>query len=243
MRNLRARFALVVAVGALLIAGNARATAVAYDVSIDLGGQILAAGDLPVSFTPSTKGGVYQLTAPFVGTNGTIESWGSIYDTDPFVTNNFVVVNTTGFIQTYVFTVTSPIVPQLPTTEMIGSVGLTITNTASASADLDDDGSAVYTALIDGSPVQTLFDPAYALGCTPAFCSDTDSTDFGIPIPIAGPGASTSIGIRIQFDLSPGDSAGVTSVFNINAVPEPVTGALLGAGLLGLAVAGRRRAS
>ena len=242
MRNLRSRFALAVALGACFAAAPAAAVTIPYSVSINLGGQTVNPGDLDVTFTPTTKGGVYQLNSPYVGTNGKIDSWGSAYDIDPYVTNNFVVVNTTAFTQTYVFTVTSPIVPQLPTTTMIGSVGLTITNTASASALLDDDGSPIYTALIDGLPVAALFSPAYSLPCAGAFCSDTDSTDFGIPIPIAGPGATTSIGVQIQFDLSPGDSAGVTSVFNINAVPEPMTGALLAAGIMGLAIAGRRRA-
>jgi hypothetical protein len=224
----------------VLVAGPVAASATT--LQIDLGGESVGLGDLTTSYTPTTYGGVYTLTAPYAGTNGTISQWSSAYDTDPFVTQNFTVTNPTGVTQTYVFTVTSPIVPQLPTTLMSGSVGLTITNTADASATLDDNGNAVYTALIDGGSVQTLFDPAYSLSCTPAFCSNSQSTDFGIPVPIGGPGATTSIGIRIQFDLSPGDSAGVTSVFNIVAIPEPVTGALLGAGVLALALAGRRRA-
>lgn len=57
-----------------------------------------------------------------------------------------------------------------------------------------------------------------------------------------GPGANSSIGITLRFTLTPGDQASITSVFNIVAVPEPVTGALVGFGLLGLAVAGRKRA-
>lgn len=237
MRSLR--FLSLLGAG-LLTAASAGATPV-YDLSIDLGGQTVGIADVTASYTPTTYGGTWVLDAPYVGTNSTIESWGSSYDTDPFVTQNFVVTNNSGFTQTYVFTVTSPVVPQTPATLMNGSVGLTITNTASPSADLDDNGNAIYTALIDGVGVQTLFNPVYALSCTPAFCSDTDSADFGIPVPIAGPAALTSIGIRIQFDLSPGDSAGVTSVFNIVAIPEPVSGALLASGLLGLALAGRRR--
>jgi hypothetical protein len=124
---------------------------------------------------------------------------------------------------------------------MSGSVGITLTNTT-GSATLADAGTAVYTALIDGGSVQTLKNPAYTLTCIAPFCSVTDSASFGIPTPIVGPAALSTIAIRLQFTLSPGDSAGLTSVFNITAVPEPVTALMMGLGLLGLGLAGRRRA-
>lgn len=242
MRLLRLRSFAALAAG-LLLSGSAAATTVAqpFTAGIDLGGQIVNPGDLSISYTPMPNGGAYTLDGPFVGANGTIESWGSVYDVDPFVTLNFVVTNTTAFTQTYVFTVTSPVVPQTPATQMSGSIGLTLTNTDSASATLADNGNAVYTARIDGAPVQTLLSPAYSLSCTPAFCSTTDSASFGIPVPIIGPGALSSIGITVQFTLTPGDSAGVTSVFNIIAVPEPGTAILMAIGVVGLSLAGRRQ--
>jgi MYXO-CTERM domain-containing protein len=51
--------------------------------------------------------------------------------------------------------------------------------------------------------------------------------------------ATANIAIRLRFNLSPGDSAGFTSVFNV--IPEPSTAVLAGFGLLGLLAAGRRR--
>ena len=235
------------------VASPASALGIAgYDMQIAVQGQNVGLGDLvtakDVGWTPATNGGTYTLKAPVsVGLDSnnqpvfSIDSWTSQVDVDPFVTNNLNVTNTSGLTQTFVITVTLPIVPQTPATAMSGSVGITLTNTT-GSATLADAGTAVYTALIDGGSVQTLKNPAYTLTCIAPFCSVTDSASFGIPTPIVGPAALSTIAIRLQFTLSPGDSAGLTSVFNITAVPEPVTALMMGLGLLGLGLAGRRRA-
>jgi hypothetical protein len=166
-----------------------------------------------------------------------VDYWNSSYDIDPFVTNNFNVTNISAVTQIFDILVTSPVVPTGPQTLMTGSIGLSVTNTNSASATLADTGVAVYQAIIDGSTEQTLFDPAFTLTCAGAFCSDSDNAGF---TNVLGPAAGTSIAIRIRFTLSPGDSASGTSVFNIEAVPEPVTALMLGMGLVGLAIAGSR---
>jgi hypothetical protein len=73
-------------------------------------------------------------------------------------------------------------------------------------------------------------------GCSTTL-SDPLSGDFDGP---AGPGVATSISIVLQFTLGPGDTAGITSRFEI--IPEPATLALFASGLAGMAFFGRRRA-
>jgi hypothetical protein len=168
-----------------------------------------------------------------------VDYWNSQYDVDPFVTNNFNVTNISAFTQIFEIVVTVPVLATGPQTLMTGSIGLSVTNTTSGGAALSDTGVAVYRAEIDGSTEQTLFDPAFSLGCAPPFCSDSDNAGF---TNVLGPAASSTIGIRIRFSLSPGDSASGTSVFNIDAVPEPTTLVMIGLGVAGLAALGRRRA-
>lgn len=192
----------------------------------------------------TSKTGSCSLSSGWTPLNGyyTVNSFSSSWNPDPFVTNNFNVTNNTAGTLIFDVTVTSPVVVTGPQTAMSGSLGITLTNTTGTAA-LTDAGAAVYRALIDGVVVRTLFPNPYTLTCTPPFCSTTDSDDFGIfpNPPEIGPQANTDIAIRIRFALSPGDSAGITSVFNIDAVPEPNTAALFALGLVGIAIARWRR--
>jgi hypothetical protein len=245
LRVLYATAALIVPAVLALSASATPLTGASMNWSVQDSGQSGTANMLSLATCNSTDvGGDCTLTGwtPVHGLY-TVNSWTSTWDTDPFVTNNFNVTNNSASVMTFDVTVTSPVILTGPQTAMSGSLGITLTNTASGGVTLDDSGGAIYTALIDGIPVRTLLDATYSLGCAAPFCSTTDGDDFGISPnpPEIGPQANANIAIRIRFDLSPGDSAGITSVFNIAAVPEPETAALITLGLVGLAIAGHRR--
>lgn len=249
MLALRARLLSLVTVCSLLAAGSASAIPLdGYWMWVNSGGTLYTATDLDnlglLDFAPSTVGGTWSLNNSVATTNGTVLSWDSTFDTDPFVTNNVSIINSTASVQTYVIGVTSPIVPQLPNTLMNGSIGISVTNDPSASATLGSSApNAVYTARIDGASVATLANDPYTLTCAGAFCSTTQNFSFGSPTPILGPGATSTIGITLRFTLTPGDQASITSVFNVVAVPEPASGLLLVGGLVGLALTRRGRGS
>jgi hypothetical protein len=231
---------LLAAVASFLIAGSAWSAPIGtYSMTFSVDGLGVVGGMSQV-IDPDIDGdtGYYHLDDVTLGGVAFVDSWDSSYDIDPFVTNNFNVTNISGVTQIFEIVVTLPVVPTGPQTLMTGSIGLSVTNTASGGAALADTGVAVYRAQIDGSTEQTLFDPAFSLGCAPPFCSDSDNSGF---VNILGPAATTDIAIRIRFSLSPGDSASGTSVFNIEAVPEPMTAVMIAMGLAGLAAAGGGR--
>jgi len=86
-------------------------------------------------------------------------------------------------------------------------------------------------------PIDSLSDcfPATGSGCS-AIASN------GVSSLAVAPGTASVIGITLTFQLNPGDSAAITSRFEIASVPEPALLSLLGAGLVVLAVARRRSA-
>jgi hypothetical protein len=178
----------------------------------------------------------------------TVNNWTSSWDTDPFVTNNLNVTNNSASVMTFDVTVTLPIALTGPSTDMSGSLGITLTNTDTGGASIAGTPSDfVYQALIDGVGVRGLFQEPDSLSCSAPFCSTSTTRDFGVlpNSPETGPQANSTIAIRLKFNLSPGDSAGITSVFNIEAsqqVPESASGVLFAFGLVAIAARRRRRA-
>ena len=167
------------------------------------------------------------------GGMGTVEIEELEFDADPIVYNNILVSNNSNVDQNWLFTVVLPTTFGAP--NMIrGSIDTSIIGTdALLTAPV---GGSVYTALIDGSGIETLQDDPFALGTGQSATSDFQS--FGWQASLTPVGAS--MGIQIAFTLSPGDTAAILSDFEIT--PEPGTLAMLGLGALALLGVRRRRA-
>jgi hypothetical protein len=171
--------------------------------------------------------------------------WDALVDPDPFIDGQIVVTNNDSEFQTFFLLMTlNGITPVEEPSVMNGEVAATVTNnqlTGDATfRALEDD--AIYSAYVDlvdiesDTPVKTLWEYDYDLVATGGLASESDDLAFG---PEAGPAANDNIAILLRFELSPGDSASVSGVFNI--VPAPA--ALPALAVFGLLGGSRRRRS
>jgi hypothetical protein len=176
----------------------------------------------------------------------TLNNWNMTFDNDPVVQGITAVTNN-NLLSSQQFTLvfTLPTGPIGPSTLSGGSVQGGMTDNTNDDATVSTaTGSAFYQGLIDGvsSPARTLYADPQAFSAGGAFLSgNIPNTAFGTPIPsLPSPAVVSNIGIKLDFILTPGDSASFTSNFVV-VVPEPATAVTFGLGLVGLAIAGRRR--
>lgn len=227
-------FILIAAVAALGVSTAASASVVGNTVTVNLCGG--SGGCWNDTWAVGSTSSWSNITANGSDWNAVINTLQA--STDPSVTNNFTLTNTSASTQTYTMTTSLNTGAIGPATATSGSVGATATSNGNSAATVSTSGSTpIYTALIDGSSFQTLLYPPFSQS-TPyptGGGSLTFSSGFGLPgNTVPGPAVGSSIGIQVAFALTPGDSVGFTSNFQVQPVPVPASLILFGSGLIGL---------
>ncbi len=158
-----------------------------------------------------------------------------------FITANIVVTNNDIVTQNFSLLMTLPTGFLGIVTER-GSIVGTITDLTFDDATVFAPvGARIYTPMIDGVsevPGYLMNDPFQESAGGPLFSGTVGPADFGIPVPVAASQeVDSTIGILLDFDLTAGDSASFTAIFEV-LIPAPAGLPILAAlGLFG----GRRR--
>jgi len=178
----------------------------------------------PVNFTLSPgQSDTWQLNSPltynWAGTTMTVQN--VTFDPDPLISNNVLVQNNTAANQIYTITVALPTTFAGPN-QIRGSISTSVIGANAAISTVAP--SAIYSAIIDGvTTVKTLQDSPFSLTTPAPATSAVASYGFQLNnVPV-----TSSIGITLKFELTPGDTATILSDFEVVAVPEPSTLALL----------------
>lgn len=168
--------------------------------------------------------------------------WNLLVNPDPFIDGSITVTNLSSSAQNFTVNLSLPVTPAFGPGLMGGSIDATVTDlNNSGSATLQPQGGAsnpIYFGRIDGSSVLLMF--AQVLNCSGVGCS-ANSGEAQMPPSIPVAGVNSSIGTRLVFNLSAGDSVTFATHFEVTPVPLPASAWLLGSAVLGLAGARRRK--
>jgi hypothetical protein len=158
------------------------------------------------------------------------------FNPDPFVLNNILVTNTTTSTQIFSAFVGLPTSFAAPN-NISGNITTSIIEGGLDSATIaTTPGVAIYQAQIDAATVATLQNDPFSLTTT---TSTASSASFG-PTASAVP-VTSNMGIQLRFSLTPGDTAAILSRFDVTAIPEPSSAALVGTMLVLSGTLSRRR--
>lgn len=224
-----------------------------FDLSVEFGGNTWNISDNPEAIQDiiPTEDGIQVIGAWSVSgmwaADWTITLEGTMADDDEasrgsgrgvgfaFVSNSFNLTNMSGSAQDFVVSISQMDMPINPTSISGSNSGNTGDGDGVGGSTLQTStGLPFYEALIDGTPVRTLFDDPTTVTAPQGQTNSYGPGNFSNEASIA---LTTSIGIRNYFNLTPGDNAGMTSTFLV--VPTPGAGALLA--IAGLGVIRRRR--
>jgi MYXO-CTERM domain-containing protein len=227
-------------------------------MAVGVTSTIASAGFVPpLQYSCAVNGGTPTVFNPVGNPNpdGTF-SYGGVYDgpgwhmeldalinLDPSIQQAVGFTNTTGVTNIYTLIVTLPVAPMPGSNVMGGSVGGSLTDSSNNGVDAllsTIAGSSLYSGRIDGANVLAIYPHLNSWSTT--FFGQTvnvPAVNAGLPGPtIPAPAVASSIGIRLEFSLSAGDSVSLTSFFQVE-VPGPSGLALLG--LAGVSIRRRRR--
>jgi MYXO-CTERM domain-containing protein len=240
-------------IGAIaFIAGVAALASPAANAGIiapDLTFTLQVNNDNPIYFFPAahqTGGTSWHWEGSYTDTNWQMPSFSIDADTDPMISSQIAFQNNPLVTNLYTITVSLPVAPIAGATVMGGSVGGSVTDAngnglGGITYGTGAAGSALFFGQIDFVNVLGLL-PAPG-GVNVPFAGGTSNipaTNLGLPGPtLPGPAVASSIGIQLQFLLTPGDSVAISSFFQVEAVPAPAGLALLG--LAGFGARSRRR--
>jgi hypothetical protein len=223
---------------ALAWAGAAQANTVPIDIELVVNG-VSTVYCVPIDMTSDCA---FRGTGRFEG-NGYEVNWRMEGSVDPALTIAFSFVNLTAGDVSVLYLATLPVTPLAPPTVTGGSLGGSITDGNGDGVVLSDFSSAaLYSAEVNGTSFQTLYDAPFAISSgVPFQTALIPVQSFGIPgLTVPGPGVTVNdIGILLSFTLSPHDAVAFTGNFVVEpaVVPEPAT---LGLVLLGMAGFARR---
>ena len=187
------------------------------------------------SSSPNPEGS-YDVTGELTMMNLWSFSWDMAVDPDPFISSNLVFTNLTGNTANFSAIISLPLSASLGSVYMGGAIdgGFRDNNDGSVTvAEIASNG--IFSGLIDGATALQLLGGSFGCSASSPGCNGViGQVSDGLPGPtlLYHTGANNTIGIKLDFSLTAGDTATFNTFFEVIPVPLPAALWLLGSGLL-----------